>query len=122
MLEGEKKKLISIGRQDLAAKVQLVSETELDLGFDVLSFKPCGEEIHIEVKSTQRYPDTDSGFWVSENERRLAESDSQWRLYRVWSVHNDPVYNDLGNIFTKYGSEWQVEPGSWFIRYVPHAA
>ncbi|MCW5680015.1 MAG: DUF3883 domain-containing protein [Xanthobacteraceae bacterium] len=99
----EKKRLISVGRTDLASKVTWVSKTKGDgLGYDIESFDDDGEKIFIEVKTTRGPIDTP--FFISPNELRVsAELGTSFRLYRAFSFGNNtkiyilkgPVEKDL---------------------------
>jgi len=112
----EKRRLERIGRPDLAKRVQLVSFDGEDHGYDIRSFSATGEEIHIEVKATRSTRDEDNGFWLSDAEKRLAEDDPSWRIYRVWDIDQTPSYEDLGNILKAADGSWQVSASSWYVR------
>lgn len=114
ILDCERKKLIEAGREDLANLVSLVAAESASIGYDILSFKIDGNPIHIEVKTTTRDKKYDSGFWLSETERDSAESDPNWKIFRVWEIDSSPSYEDLGNIVTN-NQEWKVDPSSWFV-------
>jgi len=113
VLECEKDRLRKADRNDLANRVAMVSCGDESLGYDVLSFDVDGDELHIEVKTTSRSREADPGFWLSENERSRAELDSQWTLYRVWSVDSSPVCEDLGNVPLGENDGWMLEVSSW---------
>ncbi|MCK5805037.1 MAG: DUF3883 domain-containing protein [Lentisphaeria bacterium] len=110
----EQEKLKSAGREDLVSQMKWVALKDGLAGYDLLSFDMDGSELHIEVKTTTRSPDSDFGFWLSENERRVAERDAQWRLYRVSSIDVSPSCADLGNIVQADHPGWTLRPGSWF--------
>jgi hypothetical protein len=81
----EQQRLLDFGRDDLAKKVELVSETIGDgLGYDVLSFDEADEsERWIEVKTTVmgKY----SPFFVTSNEVRCSEAMARhYYLYRLF--------------------------------------
>lgn len=68
VVEIEREKLTALGRADLAEKVEWVSAVYGDgLGFDVRSFESTGEELHIEVKTTNNAASS-TPFLVSRNE------------------------------------------------------
>lgn len=113
--EIEKSKLDTAGRSDLSTKVRFVS-AEAALGFDILSFAPDGQEIHIEVKTTSRSRDNDDGFWLSDFEKETAERDETWIICRVWSIDREPTYAYLGNIVREKTTEWKLTASSWYIR------
>jgi len=77
----EKKFLVSIGRKDLAKKVDKVKDHE---GFDILSFKKNGSKKYIEVKTTtsnvHRY------FLFTKNEKKtMIEKGNKYYLYRLYN-------------------------------------
>ena len=96
IFERERDRLISVGREDLADLVRMVS-FETNSTYDILSFNRDGTEQHIEVKTTSRTRDNDDGFWLSENERLFAMVDHNWVVFRVWDIDTSPGYEDLGN-------------------------
>jgi hypothetical protein len=87
----ERHRLRTVGRDDLAQKVQWVSETLGDgLGFDVLSFDDRDEsEKLIEVKTTglgKFFP-----FYVTSTEVRCSEDMAeQFHLFRVFDFGRSP--------------------------------
>lgn len=87
----ERRRLLSVGRDDLARKVEWVSDTQGDgLGFDVLSFDERDDsEKYIEVKTTRQgkyFP-----FLVSSNEVRCSQAMArQYCLYRVFRFVQEP--------------------------------
>ncbi len=87
----EKKRLLKHGRDDLARKVEWVSQSRGDgLGFDVLSFDEEDEsDLWIEVKTTN------SGkyvpFYVSANEVKCSEAEpDRYHLYRLFAFRTEP--------------------------------
>ncbi|WP_159615316.1 DUF3883 domain-containing protein [Arthrobacter zhaoguopingii] len=80
----EKHVLRSVGRSELADRVEHVSATQGDgTGYDVLSFEPSGREKFIEVKTTRSIMQLP--FLVSRNEVEFsAEVPDQFHLYRVF--------------------------------------
>lgn len=89
-LNFERARLISEGREGLAAKVEQVSRTKGDHeGFDVLSFETDGRERLIEVKTTAFGPLTP--FYVSQNQvHRSQERSEQYQVYRLFRFRKDP--------------------------------
>ena len=87
----ERKRLRAHGRDDLARKVEWISDTSGDgLGFDVLSFDEVDEsEYLVEVKTTtmgKYFP-----FFVTANEVRCSESMAgQYHLYRLFRFTHRP--------------------------------
>ena len=90
-VELERRRLKGYGRDDLAKKVEWVSDTSGDgLGFDVLSFDEIDEsERFVEVKTTTQgkyFP-----FFVTANEVRCSEAmASQYHLYRLFRFTHRP--------------------------------
>lgn len=92
-LEGQA--LVEAGREDLAKRVEVVSQTQGDgLGYDILSFASDGAVKYIEVKATEFSKVTP--FIITENERlrseilgeklwlyRLFKDSGKWRLFRL---------------------------------------
>ncbi len=114
--ERERRRLTEADRGTLAGDVELVSITGTASGYDLLTFETDGTERHVEIKTTTERRDSGYGFWLSESERRHAERDPAWRLWRVWDIDGDPEVEDLGNVVTS-SSGWSSEPASW--RYAP---
>lgn len=112
----EKNKLCKLGREDLAARVKLVSVDSRILSYDILSFDETGQELHIEVKTTTQSSDIDIGFWLSDVEKHQAELDECWKLYRVWDINSEPVFQDLGNIVHESSGEWEFKASNWFVQ------
>ena len=89
----ERALLMSSGREDLATRVEWVSETRGDgLGYDIASFDPrTGEPACIEVKTTNGNRDT--RFFVSANELLCSAAlGSRYRLYRVFNFSTAPQF------------------------------
>jgi hypothetical protein len=112
----EKAKLVQAGRQDLARRVTLVSRNGDESGYDILSFESNGDELHIEVKTTTASIDGDSGFWLSDAERRVAATDNAWTVYRVWEIDLNPHHQNVGNVTRAGHGEWELVPWTWFVR------
>jgi hypothetical protein len=94
----EKQRLEKAGRRDLAARVGFVAGERSGCGYDIRSFETSGTEIHVEVKTTSATQDGDFGFWLSDLERRVAETDPAWRVYRVWDIDMTPICQDIENV------------------------
>lgn len=99
IVEFEKHRLISLGRDDLAQKVVWASRDIGDgLGFDIISFNDVdGSERLLEVKATglgKSFP-----FYVTGNEVRCSEDvPQQYQLYRVFNFSRTP------NLYILHGS------------------
>lgn len=79
-------KLKSLGRSDLAEKVEWVSKTDDSLGYDVKSYDENGEELHIEVKTTKNTDKDGMAFFLSDNELTNLRSDSKSVIYYVFGI------------------------------------
>lgn len=88
-------RLIELGQQRLAEKVEHVAQTKGDgLGYDVLSYESDGKERFIEVKTTTFGRDTP--FFVSRGELTLSHgAKDQFHLYRLFEFRNAPRLFDL---------------------------
>ena len=78
------------GRPDLSDRVKWVSEDVGDgTGYDILSFRPDGREVLLEVKTTmggERTP-----FFITRNELKVSSKQPDaWRLVRIWAFANAP--------------------------------
>jgi len=91
VVEVERHRLLALGRDDLAKKVDWAAQTIGDgLGFDVLSFDELDDsERLIEVKTTglgKYFP-----FYVTGNELRCSEDvEQRFHLYRVFDFARTP--------------------------------
>ena len=98
----ERHRLESIGREDLARKVRHVAEEDGDgLGYDVLSFSAAGDERFIEVKTTRYSPH--QPFFVSRNEVAFsADEPERFRLLRLFRFEaSQPGFYRLAGSLTK---------------------
>jgi hypothetical protein len=116
VLDKEIDRLKRAGRNDLASKVRIVAVEGDSRGFDILSFTLDENELHIEVKTTTRSPTNDNGFWLSNNEKKVAEQDNKWVVYRVWNIDTTPTCENLGNIVRKDSEEWELTPSTWYVK------
>ena len=81
----ERELLLKAGKPEFAKKVEIVADTQGDgLGYDVLSFKPTGEEKFIEVKATTG--PAESPFFLTANELSFSQQNpTQFHLFRVYN-------------------------------------
>jgi hypothetical protein len=86
----EKRYLREHGRDDLAERVEHVSETQGDgAGYDIMSFDLAGTARFIEVKTTNLSPSTP--FYVSANETNVSRNEAgRYWLYRVYRFSSAP--------------------------------
>lgn len=86
----EQKRLVTVGRVDLAKRVRWVADEDGDgAGYDVLSFCANGHERLVEVKTTHGSARTP--FYVTRNEYEMAaERPNDWCIYRVHLFSREP--------------------------------
>lgn len=97
----EKARLIKDGFDNLADKVEHISQTFGDsAGYDVLSFDPTGKDRYIEVKTTKL--GKDSPFFITRNELNFSElKNNSFFLYRVFKISADPRLYFLNGSMTR---------------------
>lgn len=90
VLEYEHKRLWQAGKQDLANRIEHVSDTTGDyLGFDIKSFETDGQERLIEVKTT-RFGEL-TPFFASKNEVVVSDvRENEYQLYRLFKFTQQP--------------------------------
>lgn len=83
----EVQKLLEVGKERLAERVDPSAALDHRNGFDILSFTENGKRIYIEVKATAG--DLTDPFYISNNElEKAAELKKQGELYRIYRVYN----------------------------------
>ena len=89
-LNYERWRLISLGKEALADKIEWVSQIKGDgLGFDILSHNSNGSDRYIEVKATKLTKQ--APFYFSHLEYDFSKKNSaKFFLYRVFNLHADP--------------------------------
>ena len=89
-LEYERWRLIHEGKENLADRIEWVSQTKGDgLGFDILSKNTNGTDRYIEVKATKLTKE--APFYFSALEFDFAKRNSKsFYLYRVFNLKTDP--------------------------------
>jgi hypothetical protein len=89
-LNFERARLISLGREKLASRIEHTSKVRGDHeGYDILSFEETGVERLIEVKTTKYGADTP--FFVSRNEVSTSELRSDaYQVYRLYGFRQAP--------------------------------
>ena len=90
VLSHERASLAAAGRDDLAQRVQWVSDEDGDgAGYDIASFEFDGQSRLIEVKTTNGWERTP--FHISRNELAVSEERRRdWCLVRLWNFVRDP--------------------------------
>ncbi len=110
----ERTMLASVGRTDLADRVEWVSHTRGDgLGYDVLSFTPDGEETWIEVKTTNS--GRSAPFLITRNELAVWRANpDRYQLVRVFGFAGLPrLYRLTGPPDERLdleGAVWEARP------------
>jgi len=99
VLHFEKEKLKSVGRDDLADRVQHTALTNHAAGYDIQSFDEHGSEIYIEVKATKGPLQTPFYISINEVKTSVRHADQFW-LYRVYELKPDSAqfYRKQGEI------------------------
>jgi hypothetical protein len=119
-IEWEKNRLIGLGYQELAAKI----EDRRDIpsyGYDYLSFSAPGHERYIEVKSVGRDRKEECfRFYLSENELSVSNSDESSSDYYFYLV----LYGKDGNpcdLLARHAKEFysssEISPCAYVVRF-----
>ncbi len=95
VLEFEKARLISAGKEILAATIEHTAKVKGDYaGFDILSFEINGAERLIEVKTTKYGKETP--FFATSNEVLVSElNPTQYSVYRLFTFAAKPRFYQL---------------------------
>lgn len=80
----ERTSLIDAGKEDLAQKVEIVSEKSNQYGYDILSYDASGKEKHIEVKSTSK--GKESSFELTWREWEGLQEDENFMIIRIYNL------------------------------------
>lgn len=119
-IEWEKNRLIGLGYQELAAKI----EDRRDIpsyGYDYLSFTAPGHERYIEVKSVGR--DRKEGcfrFYLSENELSISNSDessNDYYFYLVFYGKDGKPCDLLARHAKEFYSSSEISPCAYVVRF-----
>lgn len=119
-IEWEKNRLIGLGYQDLAAKI----EDRRDIpsyGYDYLSFSAPGHERYIEVKSVGRDRKEECfRFYLSENELSVSSSDessSDYYFYLVLYGKDRKPCDLLVRHAKEFYSSSEISPCAYVVRF-----
>lgn len=119
VLEHEKQKLQNAGLEHLIEKIEHTAQEVGDnMGYDIKSFTEDGNELYIEVKSTQQ--NQCGGFYISQNEidvaNKMYEEGKEYRIYRLYNINKrkgeahirfyTPPFND---------THYSMKPISWYV-------
>lgn len=109
----EKEKLRNAGREDLIDKIKWISKEDDGVGYDIQSFDESGNEIFIEVKTTEKNDDT--VFFISANEvNKMEEKKEKYYIYRVYNIKTQHPelyvinYNEFNTKFKKDIMDYKV--------------
>ena len=105
ILEEEKKRLRDAGKEELAKKVRLLSETNNTAPYDILSYEVDKTPKYIEVKTTKG--DKYSQFNISRREVEFSkQKQDAYYLYRVYGLNEltkeAKYYVKRGNILENF--------------------
>lgn len=98
----EQRKLLNLGREDLANKVEHVALDSDSAGYDILSFDEDGNKIYIEVKTTDK--GINHHFFISQNEVKASQKyGKQYYIYRLYN------FNDKSGTAEFYSKNGKVD-------------
>ena len=114
VMDIERQKLEAAGQGDLVGDLRWVADVEGDgHGYDIRSFDERGEEMHIEVKTTNGGATTP--FMMTSNEDVVSRRDKSWTLYRVHRFFREPQIFRLDPPISRAAAMetavWKVSPG-----------
>ncbi|MCB2351727.1 DUF3883 domain-containing protein [Clostridium estertheticum] len=116
VLDYEKNYLKSIGKDELAEKVEQISLTDCSAGYDIISFTEEGVEKHIEVKTSTVQLNS---FYISTNELHSAEKQGDhYFLYKVNNIYSEPYINVIKDPFSLIKQEkMSLKPVSYLVNF-----
>lgn len=85
VIDLEQKRLIALGRKDLASKVERVSLKSDSFGYDIISYEENGDKRMIEVKATKSKVGK-ANFYLTANELKTANEIPNFYIYMVYEV------------------------------------
>lgn len=117
VVEYEKQKLRSVGKQDLAEKIDRVSIRTDSVGYDIVSFNADGSEKFIEVKSSLG-PVSDPDFHLSDNQLRVAkEKGTNYWLYFVFDTESKTSnIREVNNPFINNSDRYLLSPTMYRVK------
>lgn len=115
VLNYERARLINLGKERLAEKVEHTSQTRGDgAGFDILSYEETGADRLIEVKTTKY--GREAPFFVSRNELAVSEAKaSHYYLYRLFGFNVKPRLFTLAGAFS---ASCRLSPSSYMAAVI----
>ncbi len=106
----ENESLQKINREDLADKIEWVSQEDDSLGYDIITYDEEGKKKFIEVKATTNSPSLSVNFIISNNQYRVAQKTNNYYFYivfnaksknpKVWKIKNPIKHLDKGLTLT----------------------
>lgn len=112
-LEAEKERLLSEGREDLATRVEDVSNRP-GLGYDIKSFEADGSERLIEVKNVSN----GSPFFLSEGEWLNSQARPNYWFYLV-NAADDMRSLSIQRLSAKALKQSHLQPVQYLVRFDP---
>ena len=101
VIEYEKWRLINLGKNFLADKVEWIAESDDGAGFDILSKNENGSDRFIEVKTTKLTKDTPIFFTKNEYEFSQIKKDNFY-LYRLFNFDQTPKMFNMHGSFDDF--------------------
>jgi hypothetical protein len=111
VVDYEKNSLINSGHNELADKVERISQTNISVGFDVLSYEFKGAKKFIEVKTTAL---SKLEFFLSSNELDVAkEYKSRYWIYFLSEIYGIPRLAKIHNPAIQVGKALSLTPTNY---------
>ena len=114
VMQYERSRLHSIGRDDLAALVRHIALDSVSEGYDIVSYDESGNSIFIEVKTSRAENDS---FYMTQNELSVAKElrHSYW-LYRVLNCEgNYKIVSTRDPYGLIESGQWKMVPANYVV-------
>lgn len=118
VIDYEKERMISLGREDLESQIKWVSREEDGYGYDIESFEIDDEgnavPIKIEVKATSSRLDVE--FYISKNEIEASKKyKKNYCVYRLYDIYSErpKFYRAFGEV----SDNFILDPVTYMARY-----
>lgn len=109
----ERWRLVNLGKESLADRIEWVSKFDDGAGFDILSRNENGSDRYIEVKTTKLSKETPIFFTKNEYEFSLKFSD-RFHLYRLFNFNEQPRMFNLKGSFDHFCSKEAIQYKGYF--------
>lgn len=109
----EKWRLINLGKDSLAERIEWVSKSDDGAGFDILSRNENGSDRYIEVKTTKLSKETPIFFTKNEYDFSMKYS-NQFHLYRLFNFKEQPRMFNLNGSFDQFCSKEAIQYKGYF--------